>query len=111
MLFDVLRLFVTRGKAGYVAYERGLGVTHEGKAHAVAVQDTVGAGDAFSSVLLLGALRAWPLEVTLQRATDFASAVCTLVGAVSTDLSWYAPWVQTWSTSDAQRSSEHHEAV
>lgn len=109
--FDVLRLFVTRGEAGYVVYERGLGVTHEGKAHAVAVQDTVGAGDAFSSVLLLGAFREWPLEVTLQRASDFASAVCTLAGAVSTDLSWYAPWVQSWSAIDQKRIGEQHEAV
>ena len=109
--FDVQRLFVTRGEAGYMVYESGLGVTHQGKAHAVAVQDTVGAGDAFSSVLLLGALRAWPLEVTLQRAADFASAVCTLVGAVTTDLAWYAPWVRSWAESDAQRSNEQHEAV
>jgi fructokinase len=109
--FDVLRLFVTRGPEGYVAYERELGVTHEGKARPVAVQDTVGAGDAFSSVLLLGALRNWPLPVTLQRAADFASAVCTLPGAVSTDLSWYVPWVQAWTAADTQRSSEQHEAV
>jgi fructokinase len=109
--FDVLRLFVTCGAQGYVVYERGLGLTHQGTANRVAVQDTVGAGDAFSSVLLLGALRAWPLDVTLQRASDFASAVCTLTGAVSTDLSWYAPWVQSWIASDAQRSSEQHESV
>ena len=109
--FDVLRLFVTRGEDGYVAYERGLGITHEGKAQSVAVQDTVGAGDAFSSVLLLGELRNWPLHLTLQRAAEFASAVCTLPGAVSPDLSWYAPWVQAWTAPDTQRSSEQHEAV
>lgn len=109
--FDVLRLFVTCGAQGYVVYERGLGLTHQGKANVVAVQDTVGAGDAFSSVLLLGALRAWPLELTLKRASDFASAVCTLTGAVSTDLSWYAAWVQAWIASDTQRSGEQHEAV
>jgi len=109
--FDVLRLVVTRGLAGYVVYERGLGLTHQGAANAVAVQDTVGAGDAFSSVLILGAVRAWPLEVTLQRATDFASAVCTLPGAVSTDLSWYHPWAQLWNARDAQKSGEQHESV
>jgi fructokinase len=109
--FDVRRLFVTRGLAGYVVYERRLGITHQGKASAVAVQDTVGAGDAFSSVLILGALRAWPLEVTLQRATEFASAVCTLAGAVSTNLSWYEPWVQSWSASNVQKSGGQHEAV
>lgn len=45
------------------------------------VQDTVGAGDAFTSVLLLGLLRSWPLQDTLKRAQKFASDVVGIQGA------------------------------
>ena len=57
------------------------------------VKDTVGAGDAFTSVLLLGLLHSWPLEKTLNRAQRFASAVVGLRGAVSTDSSFYQQYL------------------
>ena len=60
------------------------------------VRDTVGAGDAFASVLLLGLLRSWTLEETLTRAQDFAAAVIGLQGAVSTAPDFYQQHLQTW---------------
>ena len=39
----------------------------------IEVVDTVGAGDAFASVIILGLVRDWPLEATLRRAQAFAS--------------------------------------
>ncbi|WPD24136.1 MAG: carbohydrate kinase [Candidatus Electrothrix scaldis] len=60
------------------------------------VQDTVGAGDAFASVLLLGLLRSWSLQDTLQRAQGFASDVVGIQGAVSTDRTFYEQHLQNW---------------
>ncbi len=58
------------------------------------VQDTVGAGDAFTSVLLLGLVQSWPLQDILKRAQQFASAVVSIQGAVSTDSTFYQQHLQ-----------------
>jgi len=47
------------------------------------VADTVGAGDAFSAVCLLGLLKQWPHEQFLQRALDFAAEICKQRGATA----------------------------
>ncbi|QNA87557.1 fructokinase [Massilia sp. Dwa41.01b] len=60
------------------------------------VIDTVGAGDAFSAIFLLGRLRGWPLERTLARANAFAGAICAIPGAVPRDLGFYDGWVARW---------------
>ena len=59
------------------------------------VQDTVGAGDAFASILLLGLLRSWPLQDTLKHAQKFASDVVGIQGAVSTDSNFYQQHLQS----------------
>ena len=61
-----------------------------------ALVDTVGAGDAFSAVFLLGRLRGWELAPTLARANAFAAAICGIRGAVPADPAWYAPWRAEW---------------
>ncbi len=60
------------------------------------VQDTVGAGDAFTSVLLLGLVQSWPLQDILTRAQQFASAVVGIQGAVSADNKFYQQHLQFW---------------
>jgi fructokinase len=60
------------------------------------VIDTVGAGDAFSAIFLLGRARGWPLDVTLARANEFAGAICAVPGAVPRDLNFYDKWVGRW---------------
>jgi fructokinase len=60
------------------------------------VIDTVGAGDAFSAIFLLGRARGWPLELTLARANEFAGAICAVAGAVPRDLGFYDKWVARW---------------
>jgi fructokinase len=62
----------------------------------VAVIDTVGAGDAFSSVFLLGDVLGWPIAATLQRANEFAAAICAIRGAVPANTGFYAPWRSRW---------------
>jgi len=60
------------------------------------VIDTVGAGDAFSAIFLLGRARGWPLDVTLARANEFAGAICAVTGAVPRDMNFYDKWVGRW---------------
>jgi fructokinase len=60
------------------------------------VIDTVGAGDAFSAIFLLGRARNWPLATTLARANEFAGAVCSVTGAVPGDLLFYDKWMARW---------------
>lgn len=86
--YRLRRLVVTRGEKGWIALDAAVGVL-SGASPRVTVKDTVGAGDAFASVLLLGEASGWPLAATLERAAGFASAVCTLQGAVSDDHGFY----------------------
>jgi fructokinase len=56
------------------------------------VVDTVGAGDALAAIMILGLLRNWPLQVTLERAQAFASAIVGRRGATVADSAFYAPF-------------------
>lgn len=62
----------------------------------VAVVDTVGAGDAFAAIFLLGDVLGWPVATALQRANQFAAAICAVRGAVPADPGFYAPWRSRW---------------
>ena len=58
--------------------------------------DSVGAGDAFSAVLILGICRDWPLPVSLRRAGEFAAAVCAQRGAIAQDRALYRGYQEQW---------------
>lgn len=58
--------------------------------------DTVGAGDAFSSVMLLGLNLGWELELTMKRAQSFASAIIRHNGAIVRDFNFYKPFIKEW---------------
>ncbi|WP_321491384.1 PfkB family carbohydrate kinase [uncultured Desulfobacter sp.] len=62
----------------------------------MSVIDTVGAGDAFSSVLLLGKIRHWDFQTTLKRAQEFAGAVVAIRGATTTDDTFYQQFLNAW---------------
>lgn len=97
--FELQQLIVTRGNRGYAAYDASGQRVAEGPVPQVAVQDTVGAGDAFSSIAVLGRLLGWPLALTLQRASEFAASVCTLRGAVTSERRFYQAWLSQWHAS------------
>lgn len=61
------------------------------------VVDTVGAGDAFASVLLLGFLHGWPLALTLDRAQRFASEVVGVRGATALRADAYEALARAWN--------------
>ena len=90
-------LVVTLGEKGALA------VTAQGErqdvapSRTLAVVDTVGAGDAFTSVLILGIIRAWPLQATLERAQAFASQIVGRQGATVQDQDFYRPISAEWN--------------
>jgi fructokinase len=94
--FDLMRLVVTCGPKGWVCIDGANRDWLEGTAAPVKVRDTVGAGDAFSSILLLGELNGWALRTTLERAASFASAVCGINGAVDPASGIYAAALAAW---------------
>jgi fructokinase len=60
------------------------------------VIDTVGAGDAFAAVFIIGLLNQWEMAVAMQRANLFAAALCGIRGGAPQNLDFYAPFKQAW---------------
>jgi len=67
----------------------------------VSVVDTVGAGDAFAAVTILGIISGWPLPLTLERAQTFASQIVGRRGATVNDRTFYQPLLKAWGQSPA----------
>ena len=93
---DIELIIVTQGKAGAIAARQNEWCSTQPD-KTVNVIDTVGAGDAFSSVLLLGLHKAWSLQETLNRAQQFASAVVGQRGATTQDKTFYTPFLKAWN--------------
>jgi fructokinase len=89
-------LVVTLGERGVLA------VAADGRSYQIKPEtglklvDTVGAGDALTSVLILGLELDWPLQLTLERAQRFASAIVELRGAVVDDPAFYQSYNEAW---------------
>jgi fructokinase len=96
--FKFQALIVTRGALGYVAFDGSGLALAQGYAPSAVVVDTVGAGDAFTSALIFGHLQGWPLARTLACGNELAAAICTIRGAIPADLSFYQPYLQSWSS-------------
>jgi fructokinase len=89
-------LVVTRGAAGAVVLASGgeeVRVVPQGHSGVV---DTVGAGDAFTSVVMLGLLRGWSVPLMLEHAQAFASAVTGIRGATHNAPGFYRPFIDDW---------------
>lgn len=89
-------IVVTQGASGAFAMSHNETCFVEPE-NTINVIDTVGAGDAFTSVLLLGLHKKWPLQETLDRAQQFASKVVGLRGATIQDMNFYKPFIENWS--------------
>lgn len=97
--YTIDQLLVTCGAQGARLVTRDGGDVRVSPTGApVAVVDTVGAGDGFSAVFILGKLQGWPLEQTLARAHAFAAAICTLRGAIPEQADFYEPFLNGWRT-------------
>jgi len=100
--FNLNQLFVTCGEHGAWALSN-----HAEKPKIeetkIAIQpltsplvDTVGAGDAFAAICIIGLFHHWPMEAILIRASQFASAVCTIKGAAPENSDFYHPYIKSW---------------
>ncbi len=89
-------LLITRGAAGAELLTAGgerFRVTPDSVTRVV---DTVGAGDAMTSVLVLGVLKSWPWQQTLERAQAFASAIVGRRGATVEEPEFYRQFIDAW---------------
>lgn len=91
--FALQGLVVTRGAAGYALHgEQGrLLAAGEGVAQPALV-DTVGAGDAFTAMLLAGLALGRELSMTMQLANRYAAMICGVRGPLPSDAAALAPW-------------------
>lgn len=95
--FRLEALLVTLGHRGSVYFGAdGTMIANRDTPAPPYVIDTVGAGDAFSAIFLLGRALGWPLAQTLTRANEFAGAVCAIPGAIPRDMDFYDRWVARW---------------
>jgi len=97
-MFSLDALIVTLGHRGSVYFSRDdeEPIVHRDNPAPPFVIDTVGAGDAFSAIFLLGSMRGWPLATTLARANEFAGAICAIPGAIPADMGFYDKWMTRW---------------
>ncbi len=80
--FALHAVALTRGARGSVLLTQDSLEVHHGICIDTIV-DTVGAGDAFSAVLIMGLLHEWSLEEISNRANQLASIVCCQAGAMA----------------------------
>ena len=89
-------LVVTLGAKGAIAITDDGEYAEVSPSQTLEVVDTVGAGDAFTSVLILGIILQWPLEQTVQRAQQFASLMVGQQGATVHDQEFYRTMIADW---------------
>lgn len=95
--FQLEAVFITLGEKGGLALNRDNILSVTTPQENIAIMDTVGAGDAFSSVLLLGLMHGWPLPTSMQRSQEFASAVVGQRGAITHDNNFYKTFSDRWN--------------
>lgn len=98
--FDLTGLIVTLGSEGAFGLLGNERVERTQAVSVVSQSDTVGAGDAFSAVVMTGLLRHWDLAVMLERAATFAAAICSVTGATTDDQAIYDRHLEAWEDDD-----------
>ncbi len=96
-MFALEQMVVTCGDQGvWLIDAEGQTFTSRRSAGTVKIVDTVGAGDAFSAVLILGMAADWSIQTSLERANSFAAAVCEIRGAIPEHADFYQPFIEEW---------------
>jgi len=90
-------LITTLGAAGALVYDSDGHCIQVDPPRIERLVDTVGAGDAFAAVMILGLLHAWDAATMLQRAQAFASAVVGIRGATPEQRDFYTHFMQQWN--------------
>ncbi len=90
-------IIMTRGGRGATIYRPDKPELNVSPTPASDIVDTVGAGDAFSAVFILGIDKGWATDTILKRAQDFASAIIMHPGATVQDRGFYQRFLEQWS--------------
>mgnify|MGYP001985674184 FL=1 len=93
---DLEVLFLTLGSEGAAILGPAEEVFELPAEAASQLIDTVGAGDAFTAIAMLGLSAGWPGAVILERAVEFAAAACCLEGATTSRREHYGGFLQGW---------------
>ncbi len=93
---DLSWLIVTQGKKGAISLDRAGNLLETRPAADIQVVDTVGAGDAFASVCILGLHRDWPYDLIIDRAQQFAAVLVGSRGATQNDRKPYNALLAEW---------------
>jgi len=93
---DLKSIIVTLGAEGAFIMENRGESYQSTPPRFVKVIDTVGAGDAFSAVSIMGILKKWKSSTILERAQQFASKICEVQGATLNDMSYYRHLLKKW---------------
>ncbi|MEJ2181203.1 MAG: carbohydrate kinase [Gammaproteobacteria bacterium] len=94
--FKVETVILTLGAEGAMALTRNGEHSQITPSQTLNIVDTVGAGDAFSSICILGHLKQWPIAIILERAQAFASAIVQIRGATINNQDFYQPFIDNW---------------
>ena len=92
-------ILLTKGSEGADMFVRGadvFSVNPKESQENQEIVDTVGAGDAFASIILLGIYREWPKTIMMKRAQQFASAICSNKGAINRNRAFYEVFIEEW---------------
>lgn len=96
--FNIKKMIVTAGAEGaWLTTGETVVKTDHTAFSKVSLVDTVGAGDAFSAVCILSHSLSWDDATTLNRANQFASAICGIRGGAPADVSFYKPFMDSWN--------------
>lgn len=94
--YDLKMVILTLGAEGAIMVSTNGNHASVVPTQSLNIVDTVGAGDAFSSVCIFGILAKWPVNTILERAQAFASAIVQIRGATSTQKDFYQPFIHNW---------------
>lgn len=95
--YDLRLLLLTRGEHGaYAAMPDGRSFDFAAQPMTAPIVDSVGAGDAFSAVAIVGLLSDWPMGTLLERADAFARRVLGIRGAVPEGDGFYEQAMTDW---------------
>lgn len=95
--FGLNGVLLTRGSQGAVLLHADGGRWITRPQAGIEIRDTVGAGDAMASVMILGMLNGWDPQLSLDRAQALASAIVTRRGATVSEPAFYQQFLNDWS--------------
>jgi len=92
---DIDTLYITSGDKGarVISEKESIRVGIDSQ---IEVIDTVGAGDAFTAICILGIHKAWHQQQTLERANEFAAKICQTQGATALTKQDYIDLLKKW---------------